>query len=204
MFLRIEAPLTAFRPKLARDYQETWPAPPPSTVFGLLMSLCGIWPQQTSQFKGARLAIAISPGAQRSTVLRKMHRGEEGKTLVPKWRPEYQELLVDLTTWVFIPEEQAQERALVGFVRAALEHPEQVERSGGLSFGESAFLVHSIKELPAQALEGEPLQVLMPTNTGFLQLPVWVDFSDDKLSRHQRFELSEYGQLGDDALISLG
>ena len=55
----------------------------------------------------------------------------------------------------------------------ALEHPEQIERFGGLSLGESTHLVDEVARLP----EGSPqaARAFLVNDRGRLSLPVWVD-----------------------------
>ncbi len=39
--LKVEVPIACFRQSRAREYIETYPVPPPSTVYGMLLSLLG-------------------------------------------------------------------------------------------------------------------------------------------------------------------
>lgn len=55
--LKVEVPIACFRHSRAREYAETYPVPPPSTVYGMLLSLIG----ETDRYKhcGTQLAIAL-------------------------------------------------------------------------------------------------------------------------------------------------
>ena len=58
LVMRVNVPMTGLRPMWAREYQETYPAPPPSTIYGMLLSLIGV--EREDKKKHARLRIAIA------------------------------------------------------------------------------------------------------------------------------------------------
>jgi len=71
--LQIEVPIACFRQSRAREYAETYPVPPPSTVYGMLLSIVG----EMDRYKhcGVRLAIAmLEPQPEKSTVIRMFRR----------------------------------------------------------------------------------------------------------------------------------
>src|SRR5208282_2194969 len=95
----------------------------------------------------------------RSRVFRKLRRGE--KDLIPRFRPDYQDLLIDLRLWVWLNcgrDEASPD--LPSLVARALMEPSSVEhRLGGLSLGESSYLVDSIwlnKVPPAELIFLQP------------------------------------------------
>src|SRR3989442_15695185 len=97
--IRVEVPVCGFRPYASREYQDTYPVPPPATVYGMLLSLLGVPREQKALHRGAEMALALAdvPGrAQRSRVFRKLRRGSD----LEKTRPDYQDLLIDLKLWV--------------------------------------------------------------------------------------------------------
>ena len=49
--VRASVPIVSFRPHLSRDYQDTYPVPPPATVFGMLLSLCGVTDEARSDYR---------------------------------------------------------------------------------------------------------------------------------------------------------
>jgi len=51
------APVASFRVPRAREYFETFPCPPPSTVYGMLLSMVGEVNRRVHE--GAELAIAM-------------------------------------------------------------------------------------------------------------------------------------------------
>jgi CRISPR-associated protein Cas5t len=70
--LEVEVPIACFRQSRAREYAETYPVPPPSTVYGMLLSMVG----EMDRYKhcGTRLAIALISHPQKSTVIRTFRR----------------------------------------------------------------------------------------------------------------------------------
>ena len=52
--------MTGLRPMWAREYQETYPAPPPSTIYGMLLSLVGVEREHKKRHTGLRIAIAMA------------------------------------------------------------------------------------------------------------------------------------------------
>lgn len=70
--LRVEVPIASFPISRSREYLETYPVPPPSTVYGMLLSLVG----ETDRYRhcGVKLAIAMLSEPQKSITLRKLHR----------------------------------------------------------------------------------------------------------------------------------
>ncbi len=51
--LFVDAPICSFRPNWSREYQDTYPIPPPSTLHGMLLSLVGVNWLDKARFAGA-------------------------------------------------------------------------------------------------------------------------------------------------------
>lgn len=172
----LAVPVAGFRAPQAREYLETLPCPPPSTVFGALLSLVG--ETRREQHIGAEMALALLDRPARSVVLRSVWRVkkvEVGLGLGENKRPDYQELLTGVRAAVWLrPGSGEQSRpSLMERVAAALATPASVERFGGLALGESTHLVDEVRALrPGDGENGEYL-VLDPA--GPLTLPVWPD-----------------------------
>lgn len=172
----LAAPVAGFRAPQAREYLETLPCPPPSTVFGALLSLVG--ETRREQHIGAEIAVALLNRPSRSVVLRAVWRVknvETGLGLGENKRPDYQELLtgVRVAAWLRAGSGEEARPSLVERVATALATPASVERFGGLALGESTHLLDEVRALrPTDGPEGEFL-VLDPT--GPLTLPVWPD-----------------------------
>lgn len=181
--LLVEVPFCAFRPYTSREYQDTYPFPPPSAVYGMLLSLVGVRREEKAQHCGVEIALAVENLPEKAKVFRKLRRGKTLEDI----RPDYQDLLLDLRLWIWLKD--ARDRAPVSLpakIAQVLGSPMSVRRSGGLSLGESSYLVDtiSIREPP----EGEGI-FLQPNEEGFYSLPVWVDHHDASRTLLRRFAL---------------
>lgn len=183
--IRVEVPVCAFRPYTSREYQDTFPVPAPSSVYGMLLSLLGISRDDKARHKGAEMVLALSALPTRSKVFRKLRRGAE----LENTRPDYQDLLIDLTLWIWLrPGADLADPPLAVRVPAALAAPQTIKRFGGLSLGESSYLVDSIG---VQSTTPERLVFLVPDAGGFYSLPVWVDHSNPSNTVLKRFSVSD-------------
>lgn len=169
-------PVACFRVPRAREYFETYPVPPPATVYGMLLSLVG----ETNRFihEKSEIAIALISEPSYSTVLRTLWRVKnknEGLGAGGNRRPDYQELLTDvqLAVWIRKGVNELPEVSLAQRVFDAMNDPTKVFRFGGLSLGESTHLVDEIKLLDNKRIES--CQLLLNNPEGDLSLPVWAD-----------------------------
>jgi|SRR5688572_15515466 len=178
--LNLSVPIACFRMPRAREYFETFPCPPPSTVFGMLLSMVGEINRRTHE--GAEVAIALMSIPAYSVVLRTLWRVKKkalGPGLGENRRPDFQELLthVHLAVWVRRGIGEVTEPSLAERVNDALNNPASVLRFGGLSLGESTHLVNDIARLDSFDLRG---QILLADEEGDLSLPVWPDHVGSK------------------------
>ena len=122
-----------------------------------------------------------------SPVLRKLRRDSSADQRHGRvgYRPDYQELILGLRTWVAVRQGDAA-CDLSDCVRDTLAHPERLERHGALSLGESTFLVDEIAACESAPQRGIALH---PDNSGSLALPVWIDYQDPQMTNLQRFSL---------------
>jgi CRISPR-associated protein Cas5t len=175
----VSVPIACFRKRLAREYLETEPLPPPATCYGFLLSLVGEMDRR--RHAGVRVCPVLLNRPETSVVLRTVWRvkktplGSPGNT-----RPDYQQLLspIQLLIWIESADEAAP-TSLEQRVLSALSEPASVNRFGGLSLGESTHLVDEVSpfqprhsrfaSLPAQG------QAFLLAERGRLSLPVWVD-----------------------------
>jgi CRISPR-associated protein Cas5t len=172
--VRVSVPIACFRKGLAREYLETEPVPPPATCYGFLLSLVG--ETQRLRHVGCRVAVALLNRPEQSVVLRTVWRvkkvplGSPGNT-----RPDYQQLLspVHAVIWLDSGEETAPGERLEERVRVALEHPERIDRYGGLCLGESTHLVDRVDRFTAAP--DRKGRIFLQAERGRLTLPVWVD-----------------------------
>ena len=173
--LYISVPVASFRVPRAREYFESFPCPPPSTVYGMLLSLVGEVDRR--QHEGTEIAIALLSGPEYSVVLRTLWRvkdRKEGPGLGNNRRPDFQELLTDtqIAVWVRNGETKSDRPSLTSRVADAMLQPYAVKRFGGLSLGESTHLVNDIKTLNSDSISG---RLLKRQNDGDLSLTIWPD-----------------------------
>ena len=190
--IRVEVPVCAFRPFASREYQDTFPVPPPSSVYGMLLSLLGVPREHKGLHRGAELALAVERLPGKVKVFRKLRRGAE----LEDTRPDYQDLLMDLTLWVWLrPGTDSAAPTLFARVFTALsEKCASVSRFGGLSLGESSYLVDAVTVDPHPPGR---LVFVTPDERGFYSFPVWVDHVTRTNTVVNRFRLSEPVSISD-------
>lgn len=189
--LRVTVPVACFRKGFAREFWETEELPPPATCYGFLLSFVG--ERDRRRHIGVRVCPALLSRPERSAVLRTMWRVKDRNTPPGSGtnaRPDYQELLtgVELAIWLDSAEERTG-TTLEDRVTTALDHPEQIDRFGGLSLGESTHMVDEVHRLSEDLGSGARAYLL--AERGRLSLPVWVDHVGSAGTRHVTGELSD-------------
>ncbi len=199
--LFISVPVACFRVPRAREYFETFPCPPPSTVYGMLLAMVGEVNRRVHE--GAEIAIALLSEPAYSVVLRTLWRVKErgeGPGLGNNRRPDFQELLTDvqLAVWVRAGKRETHETPLVDRVHASLTQPRLIERFGGLSLGESTHLVNEISFLKGQDKSG---RLLVAEEDGDLSLPIWPDHvgSATRWGQYRLIDTELSGDIGEKA-----
>ncbi len=178
MLLYLECPCTSFPRSFARDYKETYRYPPPSTIYGFLLSLVG--EVDMTAHLGVKLAIGLignEPPISRIVRKQRHHkfsREHLGTYPTSKFsKPNHHELLTDLQVAVQIDSsEESASVTLQERVAIALSTPEQITRFGSLSLGESWALVNGVR--PYRETDGT-IRWLAVDNRGLISLPVWID-----------------------------
>lgn len=188
--LKIEVPIACFRKSRAREYIETYPVPPPSTVYGMLLSMVG----EVDRYKhcGVKLAIALLSEPEKSTVIRTFRRFKTKNIHDAKNnKPDYQDLLTNLefVVWVDARADQARPN-LAERLEEALTNPASINRFGGLCLGESRDLVNDISLFPKNYYT-ESMRWLIRDDDGLLTLPYWVDHVGSRGTRWLRYELED-------------
>jgi CRISPR-associated protein Cas5t len=204
MLLYLDCPCTSFPRSFARDYKETYRYPPPSTLYGLLLSLVG--EVDMVAHVGVKLAIGIignDPPISRIVRKQRHHkfsRDHLGTYPTSKFsKPNHHELLTDLRVVVQIDSsEEVAAIKLVERVAIALSTPSQITRFGGLSLGESWAMVNGIRVY--QETDGA-IRWLVKDNRGLISLPVWIDRQTTQ-GTFQRFSFTEMETIND-CLISI-
>lgn len=192
--LYIDCPCTSFPRSFARDYKETYLYPPPSTIYGFLLSLVG--ESDMTAHLGVKLAMGIignKPAISR--IIRKQRSHKFGKkhlgTYPPSQysKPNFQELLTDIK--VVIKLDSSEESAKIKLderVAIALTSPEEITRFGGLSLGESWALINGIR--PYRETDGN-VNWLVKDCRGLIGLPVWINRQNQR-GTFQRFSFGEF------------
>jgi CRISPR-associated protein Cas5t len=188
--LKVEVPIACFRQSRAREYMETYPVPPPSTVYGMLLSLVG----EENRYKhcGVELAIALLSLPEKSVVIRTFRRSKKKDIHdIENTKPDYQELLthVEFVVWV-APGKDTAKPSLPKRLQQALTNPASVNRFGGLCLGESRDLVNAITLLTQS--QKEKLLWLVRDENGDLTLPYWVNHVGSQGTRWLRYVLIEF------------
>jgi CRISPR-associated protein Cas5t len=150
----------------------------------MLLSLVGVPREDKGRHRGAELALAVERLPPRSKVFRKLRRGADLENI----RPDYQDLLTDLDLWVWVRQGvDASDPCLADRVRVGLVNPASITRAGGLSLGESSYLVDSVSVATAPT----ELVFVTPDPAGFYSLPVWVDHVAANGTRVKRFRVDD-------------
>ncbi len=191
----VSVPVACFRAPQAREYLETLPVPPPSTVYGMLLSLVGE-PDRLRHI-GAELAVALVGEREpaRSTVLRTAWRIKDARVplgLGNNKRPDFQELLTGVALAVFVRPgvSETARPSLAVRLASALDDPASVRRFGGLSLGESTHLVDEVRRLRPGDLARARRLVSDPA--GDLTLPIWPDHVGSAGTHWGQFALAEW------------
>ena len=201
--LYVSVPIACFRPGAAREFWETHPLPPPSTVYGFLLAMVG--ETDRNRHLGVRCTAGLLDQPERSTVLRKMWRIKElgGKKNAVQGagtnvRPDFQHLLTGIKLVVFVDssEEGSESESLESRIKVALDPAKrsQVTRFGGLSLGESTHMVDEVSLLEKVASASvESANVYLNDVNGNLTLPVWVDHVGREGTRYATGRISPLG-----------
>jgi len=141
----------------------------------MLLSLIG--ETNRHNHEGAEIAVALISQPEWSVVLRTLWRVKSNKIppgIGENKRPDYQELLTGLefAVWVKNGKEQT-DMSLAEKVLTVLGRPQDINRFGGLSLGESTHLVDELRLLrQSDGIEGH---FLVADESGNLALPIWPD-----------------------------
>lgn len=192
----LTAPIAGFRSPWAREYFETLPVPPPSTVYGMLLSAVGEPDRLAHQ--GVELGIGLLNEPTRVRVFRTLWRIKDPRAplgLGENKRPDFQELLVDLRLVIHVRTgDDRHQPPLVDRLQSAVDsRGASVRRWGALAIGESTHLVDEFRFLRAE--ETRLLTRWLLAGGGLLALPVWADHVG---SAHTQFVQCRFvhGQAG--------
>lgn len=191
--LYLDCLCTSFPRSFARDFKETYRYPPPSTMYGMLLSLVG--EIDLMAHTGVKLALGLVGDVPPiSRIVRKQRHHKFSKTHLGTYpsskfsKPNHQELLTDVK--IALKLDSSVETASVKLaeqVSIALSTPEVIKRFGGLSLGESWALLNGIRFYREN--DG-PIQWLEKDSRGLIGLPVWIDRKTAR-GTFQRFSVSD-------------
>jgi len=187
--LHIEVPYASFRKSYARSLAETYPFPPPATVYGMLLSFVGEYFRACHV--GVKLAFAYKQQPRIATTLRKLSRykyGVASKQSKMGNAPDYIETLcnIEFICWVDSSSEKKQTaRSLEQRLAEAIQSPDYITRTGLVSLGLSDDAVNDVSLL--NNVEGK-WYWLTPCDTGQIELPIWVDHVGSYHTRWQRYD----------------
>ncbi len=188
IILKVEVPIACFRDSRAREYIATYPVPPPSTVYGMLLSTVG--EENRFRHSGVKLAIAMLSETAKSRVIRKIRRFKERDIHSSKnSKPDYQELLtgIKFVVWIDAIADKSTPN-LSERLHQSMTDPSSVIRFGNICLGESRNLVNLIDLLTKDSLQGK-LKWLTQYEYGELTLPYWVDRLGSEHTRWKRYTL---------------
>ena len=189
----VSVPVASFRNPYAREYLETYPLPPPSTVYGMLLSAVGEVSRRAHV--GAEIAFALLSRPQVSTVLRTKWRVKSGKTPLGAGQnkvPDFQEVLTEIRMLVWVRTGRAERASpsLAERLEGLLLSPAETVRFGALSLGESTHLVNDFRRWRREE-DGSEGVLLVQGGEGALSLPIWADHVSSVGTRWGRFRLKE-------------
>ena len=204
--LHVEVPYASFRKSYARSFAETYPFPPPATIYGMLLSYVGEYFRACHV--GVKLAFAYKQQPRIATTLRKLSRykyGVASKQSKVGNAPDYIETLcnIEFICWVDSSSEKKQkERSACSSASLSLEQrlieaiqsPEQITRTGLVCLGLSDDMVNDVSLI--KSIQGK-WHWLNPSNTGQIELPIWVDHVGSYHTRWQRFDFEVLPSLID-------
>lgn len=174
--LYLDVPLTSFPRSYARDYKETYRFPPPSTVYGCLLSFVG--EVNLERHCGVKLAIGLlgeDPPVSRILRKQRQHKfvGLGTYPMAKHNKPNFQEVISGLRLAIAVDSSQETETpTLSDRLQIALTTPAEISRFGGVSLGESWSLINGIRFWHNQ--DGNP-RWLCTDPRGLIALPIWID-----------------------------
>lgn len=189
--LAVRAYFCGFRNAFARNFADTYFAPPPATVYGMLLSLVG--ETRVLRHAGAEVAVGVlceGDAPHKAVVMRKAWRFKSGRVpgvgnnVCPDYREVYP--VLDLVVGVRRGAREGTGRCLAARVLEGLAHPERVRRYGGLSLGESNGLVDEVRVWDGHCAFAEGWLLCRAEGGEVdMSLPVWADHVGSRFTRWQ-------------------
>lgn len=175
---KVTVPIASFVIPLSRELLESYPFPPPATVYGLLLSYIGETNRRA--YRGTQIAVGVTRLPEISWVLRKTRRFKH-PDLAHKTnsKPDLTSVLTGLEFVAGVRDSQLSAvPSLNGAVLQTIREPSLTSRFGGLSCGESHNLVDTLDCADEETLrasgEGE-IWWLLKAEEGEWTVSEWVD-----------------------------
>lgn len=196
--LFVSVPVASFRNPYAREYLETYPYPPPSTLYGLLLSCVG--EESRNAHIGVEIAYALlDPKPYISRVLRTKWRIKDKNIPIGTGNnkvPDFQELLTGLKMiiWLRHGKNESTSPSLKERVKNILARPSCASRYGSLCLGESTHMVNDLREW--RDIDGTTGDMLVPADEdGDISLPIWADHVNLSRTRWGRYRIIHLNNL---------
>lgn len=192
--LHVEVPYGSFRKSYARSLAETYPFPPPATIYGMLLSFVGEYFR--GRHSGVELAFAYAYKPKIATTLRKLSRykyGVASKQSKLGNAPDFIETLcgIDFVCWIDSSQESQTKPTLENRLLEAIQYPDRINRTGIVCLGLSDDAVNDISLLKSFK---DYWHWLIPSSNGEIELPVWVDHVGSIHTRWQRYDFDRNAQ----------
>lgn len=190
IFLKISAPFASFKHSYSREYMATYSVPPPSTIYGCLLSLVG--ETNIEHHQGVKIALSLVSKPRNSIVIRTVRRLKNSDLNSPSnSKPDFQEILSGIEIIVGV-DSTRDGNDLENRIRTSLTLPDTINRFGGLSLGESRDLINDIQIL--NDLDTGELQWLNKNDRGSLKLPLVVDRLGSKNTKRDKFDWGDFSE----------
>ena len=146
LYLEVQIPFACFKDAYYREYARSYVVPPPSTVYGCLLSLVG--EVDKSRHNKAEIAIATrNPNPQKSKILRRTYRFKNSDPLsTENSKPDFFEAITNVRLCLAVSSEAEKKSPnLEERIRQSLAG--NVSRFGVLSMGESRNVINKLREI---------------------------------------------------------
>jgi CRISPR-associated protein Cas5t len=150
---RIQVPVATFAIPWSREFQETYPFPPPATIYGMMLSLVG--EVDRYKYQGVGVSVCVVEFPEMSWVLRKIRRFKQPMiSHKENSKPDQVCLLTSLEFVAGIADSDLPDvPSLNDKIQEVLLNPKNTCRFGGLSCGESHNLINSIQTMDSSEFD---------------------------------------------------
>lgn len=178
--LYVDVPFASYTTAYSRYFLETYPLAPPSTVYGMLLSLIGEYNMR--KYIGTEISIALISNPSKFKHIRTWHRYKDnksaigtGKNVIPKsieclWDNKY-------SIWIRQGKSEHNKISLCSQIKSYFDKTNIFPRQGVLSCGCSDNMINDISIWKNDNSKGKILTI---SDMADLSMPVWVDHLNNK------------------------